>query len=178
MPSTRLTPVEDWPAIVTTLSYGRPGSDPTPGFGGQRLFWAAYRVPGPLKPVPPFPRRAASSSPRSTSLYWWSGRLAAAAVATHSSETRQDKPSQWSGHRPSSPAERFRCRAWVVQHGGSPCSGPSIRDAVNHRLESRMRENRLHGSEGGEAGSTGLPYPYMRVPVPDGRGLGRLECPW
>ena len=23
-----------------------------------------------------------------------------------------------------------------------------------------MRENRTHGSEGGESGSTGLPYPY------------------
>ena len=24
-----------------------------------------------------------------------------------------------------------------------------------------MRENRTHGSEGGESGSTGLPYPYQ-----------------
>lgn len=31
---------------------------------------------------------------------------------------------------------------------------------VNHRLESRVREIRSHGSEGGEAGQTGLPYPY------------------
>ena len=60
----------------------------------------------------------------------------------------------------SSLAERFLCGAWVVQHGSSPCCAPSICSAVNHRLESRVRENRLHGSEGGEAGSTGLPYPY------------------
>ena len=26
-----------------------------------------------------------------------------------------------------------------------------------------MRENRTHGSEGGESGSTGLPYPYYAV---------------
>ena len=32
---------------------------------------------------------------------------------------------------------------------------------MNHRLESRVREIRMHGSEGGEAGSTGLPYPYL-----------------
>ena len=32
---------------------------------------------------------------------------------------------------------------------------------VNHRLESRVRENRPHGSEGGEAGQTGLSYPYL-----------------
>ena len=29
-----------------------------------------------------------------------------------------------------------------------------------------MRENRTHGSEGGESGSTGLPYPYrLRLPI-------------
>ena len=26
-----------------------------------------------------------------------------------------------------------------------------------------MRENRTHGSEGGESGSTGLPYPYCAI---------------
>ncbi len=32
---------------------------------------------------------------------------------------------------------------------------------VNHQLESRVRENRMHGSEGGGAGvTTGSPYPY------------------
>jgi len=32
---------------------------------------------------------------------------------------------------------------------------------VNHQLESRMRENRTYGSEGGGAGnSTGSSYPY------------------
>ena len=28
-----------------------------------------------------------------------------------------------------------------------------------------MRENRTHGSEGGESGSTGLPYPYPSLPA-------------
>jgi len=31
---------------------------------------------------------------------------------------------------------------------------------VNHHLESRMRENRPYGSEGGGAGTTGSSYPY------------------
>ena len=35
--------------------------------------------------------------------------------------------------------------------------------AGNYYLESRVRENRTHGSEGGESGSTGLPYPYVRL---------------
>ena len=26
-----------------------------------------------------------------------------------------------------------------------------------------MRENRTYGSEGGESGSTGLPYPYLSI---------------
>ena len=33
--------------------------------------------------------------------------------------------------------------------------------ADNHRLESRMREIRQSGSEGGEAGLTSFPYPYL-----------------
>jgi len=36
----------------------------------------------------------------------------------------------------------------------------SILYEVNHRLESRMREIRLSGSEGGGANSIGSPYPY------------------
>ncbi|UCC32788.1 MAG: hypothetical protein JSU86_08710, partial [Phycisphaerales bacterium] len=39
----------------------------------------------------------------------WSGVLATAAVATHSSETPQDTPSQWSGYCSSTPAERALC---------------------------------------------------------------------
>ena len=30
-----------------------------------------------------------------------------------------------------------------------------------------MRENRPYGLEGGEAGSTGLPYPYAPLPTGD-----------
>ena len=51
-----------------------------------------------------------------------------------------------------------------------------------------MRENRPYGSEGGESGSTGLPYPYrfgsgrFAVPgrshlSPDGAGLTRAAPP-
>ena len=49
-----------------------------------------------------------------------------------------------------------RGKAYFVEqgllHGGSPCPAPSIRGTVNHRPESRMRENRTSGSEGGETG--------------------------
>src|SRR5215211_19951 len=41
-------------------------------------------------------------------------------------------------------------------------------DVVNHRLESRVRENRTHGSEGG--GPYGLPTPIRRELRPVGRG--------
>ena len=56
-------------------------------------------------------------------------------------------------------AERLLCRAWAFQHGSSPCPTASIRGAVNHRLESRVREIRLHGSEGGETGQPVFPTP-------------------
>jgi hypothetical protein len=36
----------------------------------------------------------------------------------------------------------------------------SVLSKVNYRLESRMRENRPYGSEGGGTGTTGSPYPY------------------
>jgi len=42
-----------------------------------------------------------------------------------------------------------------------------------------MRENRPYGSEGGESGSTGLPYPYRRqvATAAGGYGLGtRIVC--
>jgi hypothetical protein len=43
---------------------------------------------------------------------------------------------------------------------------------VNHRLESRMRENRTSGSEGGGAGNSTSPsYPYQHLMV------GR-KCGW
>ena len=43
----------------------------------------------------------------------------------------------------------------------SPCTGRTILYEVNHQLESRMREIRPSGSEGGGTGSTGPPYPYL-----------------
>jgi len=33
-----------------------------------------------------------------------------------------------------------------------------------------VRENRTHGSEGGESGSTGLPYPYSAAAAPPLKG--------
>ncbi len=55
----------------------------------------------------------------------------------------------------------FLCRAWVVLYDRSLCDGLSVLSEVNHRLESRVRENRTHGSEGGGTGNTtGSSYPY------------------
>src|SRR5690606_23082086 len=41
----------------------------------------------------------------------------------------------------------------------SPCARVSVRSAVNHQPESRMRETRLSGSEGGGAESNRLSLP-------------------
>ncbi len=43
-----------------------------------------------------------------------------------------------------------------------------------------MRENRSYGLEGGESGSTGLPYPYRRqvATATGGYGDRRLENSW
>jgi len=49
-------------------------------------------------------------------------------------------------------AQCVLCRAWALQSEIRPCDGLSILEEVNHRPESRMRENRPSGSEGGEAG--------------------------
>ena len=42
-----------------------------------------------------------------------------------------------------------------------------------HRLESRMREIRQSGSEGGGTGSAGSPYPYRNVISPPRVGRGQ-----
>jgi len=46
----------------------------------------------------------------------------------------------------------------------SPWTAPSIPSWVNHQLESRMRENRLSGSEGGGTGQPVLPTPIVCIP--------------
>ncbi len=68
----------------------------------------------------------------------------------------------WGG--PSTLAKRVLCGPWAVQHGDRPHGSQSIRSAVNPQPESRVREIRTHGSEGGGAGiSTGPSYP---IPTP------------
>ena len=58
-------------------------------------------------------------------------------------------------------AERLLRQSWAVLRNRRLRSGPSIPSGVNHRPESRVRENRMHGSEGGGTGnSTGPSYPY------------------
>ena len=39
----------------------------------------------------------------------------------------------------------------------------------NHQLESRVRENRTHGSEGGESGKPDFPTPIEGCSLPIGR---------
>ena len=48
-------------------------------------------------------------------------------------------------------AERLLRRAWAVFPCHSPLHGLPTRSTVNHRLESRTRENRTYGSEVGAA---------------------------
>src|SRR5579863_7992558 len=63
-------------------------------------------------------------------------------------------------------AERLLCRARAVQSGGGPCPSRSILSEVNHQLESRMREIRLSGSEGGGAEFNRLSLPLFKTPSP------------
>ena len=62
---------------------------------------------------------------------------------------REQAKGPWSRARSSALAKSILCRAWVVLSCDGPCSSSSILDEVNHQLESRMREIRLSGSEGG-----------------------------
>src|SRR5712664_1733894 len=61
-------------------------------------------------------------------------------------------------------AQCILCCAGVVFFVCRPRAVWSTLAEVNHQLESRMRENRLSGSEGG--GTTGSPYPYWRAAEP------------
>src|SRR5712692_8959080 len=57
-------------------------------------------------------------------------------------------------------AQRILCCAGAVFSVCRSRAVWSILSEVNHQLESRMRETRLSGSEGG--GTTRSPYPYIR----------------
>ncbi len=85
------------------------------------------------------------------------GRLDSATLAADSAQASQEAPPQRARNGALSLAQRVLCRAGAVQHGDSLCTDPSIRGAVNHRPESRMREIRQSGSEGGETGQPVFP---------------------
>src|SRR2546425_2097242 len=73
------------------------------------------------------------------------------APAQHSQEAQ---PPPWPGSesaRSSTLAQCFLCGARAVLSCTSPCAVASTLSEVNHRPESRMRENRQSGSEGGGA---------------------------
>src|SRR2546425_5370815 len=82
------------------------------------------------------------------------------APAQHSQEAQ---PPPWPGSesaRSSTLAQCFLCGARAVLSCTSPCAVASTLSEVNHRPESRMRENRQSGSEGGGANPIVSPYPY------------------
>src|ERR1035437_3936113 len=87
-------------------------------------------------------------------------------------------PSGHSGGGLGSPSMESRAQVWTRAHGDDSdaeaalppiscralcCDGTIVHHSStrqNHRLESRMREIRLSGSEGGP-NSIGSPYPYL-----------------
>src|SRR5207249_11786661 len=76
---------------------------------------------------------------------------------------KEAQETAWPGHesaRSSALAQCFLCRAGAVLSCTSPGAVASILSEVNHQLESRMRENRQSGSEGGGTKSIASPYPY------------------
>jgi RNA-directed DNA polymerase len=77
------------------------------------------------------------------------GRMGAATAAQRPAQT---SPSLWPWTRTtrsSALAQRIPCDAWALSPHRSPGTRLSVRTAVNHQPESRMRETRLSGSEGG-----------------------------
>ena len=70
---------------------------------------------------------------------------------------------------------RLLCQAGVVLHDHSLCSGASVLSKVNRRRESRMRENRTYGLEGGGTGSTGSSHPYSAWGAPLRAGVTSLR---
>src|SRR5207249_155278 len=82
------------------------------------------------------------------------------APAQHSQEAQQPP---WRGPesaRSSTLAQCFLCGARAVLSCTSPCAVASTLSEVNHQPESRMRETRQSGSEGGGANPIVSPYPY------------------
>jgi hypothetical protein len=57
-----------------------------------------------------------------------------------------------------------------------PTGRPSIRSAVNHQPESRVREIRSHGSEGGGTGSNRSSLPLSKAASPRRRATGGDHC--
>src|SRR5216683_6598536 len=68
-------------------------------------------------------------------------------------------------------AQCVLCCAGLILFVWSPRAVWSTLSEVNHQLESRMRENRLSGSEGG--GTTRSPYPYFQASARRGLKLSR-----
>src|SRR6266568_7141818 len=74
-------------------------------------------------------------------------------------------------HRQCPLAQRLLCCAGAALFVCRPRALWSILSEVNHQLESRMRETRLSGSEGG--GTTSSPYPYCAAAKPQSHALLR-----
>src|SRR4030066_589869 len=103
-------------------------------------------------------------------------------MATHAASQHSTPASGAQGtgtrRRPPTLAQCLLCGARAVPPIRSPGVPLSVLEEVNLRLESRVRENRSHGSEGGGAGITGPPYPYNSAgPLALGFGAPRESAP-
>ncbi len=64
---------------------------------------------------------------------------------------------------PSALADGVLCRAGALFFARCPCRGPPVRSAVTPQLESRMREIRLSGSEGGARETNCVSLPLSKL---------------
>ena len=90
------------------------------------------------------------------------GRLDSRPLAQHLAEaSRPARPGPRVG--PQTLAQQLLRSAWAVLPGRRPCRFRSILTQVNHQLESRMREIRLSGSEGGGPQTNAASLPLLRA---------------
>ncbi len=96
--------------------------------------------------------------------------MGADAAEEHSAQpTEAQRGRAWTG--PLALAELVLSGAGAVYHVRSLQGLTSVPKRMNHRLESRVREIRTHGSEGGGTGTTGPPYLYVRLQWHANRGV-------
>src|SRR3989339_1821737 len=80
--------------------------------------------------------------------YRWLGTDAVAFDTAQTRQTQRTRPRE----RSSAVAEQILWRPWAVQSDSGPRAALRVPYGVNYQPESRVRENRTHGSERGGAG--------------------------